>query len=166
MGGLVPFLWRATVTTDIQPVPADSLGFGFVVPVTVHFDELDAFGMLHNARYPLLMERAWSTYWQEEGFDFTGDRAVEADSFSVVRELRVTYEVPVNRIGRYAAHIWLERLGNTAVTYGFRLCSADGAVTYAHGTRVLVHLDPVTLSPSPFSERFRSLARKLLRPES
>ncbi|GKQ40123.1 hypothetical protein ALMP_66490 [Streptomyces sp. A012304] len=66
--------------------------------------------------------------------------------------------------GGYAVHLWLERLGTTGLTYGFRFCSADGAVTYAHGTRVLVRLDAATLRPAPWSETLRSAGRGLLRP--
>lgn len=60
-------------------------------------------------------------------------------------------------------HLWLDRLGTTGLTYGFRFCSADGGTTYAHGTRVLVRLDPATLRPAPWSEMFRNLGRELLR---
>ncbi len=41
--------------------------------MTVHFDDLDALGLLHNARYPLLVERAWSELWQANGVAFDGD---------------------------------------------------------------------------------------------
>lgn len=62
--------------------------------------------------------------------------------------------------------LWLDRLGNTGLTYGFRFCSADGSMTYATGTRVLVRLDAETLRPAPWSDGFRAAGRALLRPES
>lgn len=37
---------------------APAVSHGKLIPVTVHFDDLDALGLLHNARYPLLVERA------------------------------------------------------------------------------------------------------------
>ncbi|MFI5758823.1 acyl-CoA thioesterase [Streptomyces sp. NPDC051569] len=138
---------------------------GALVPVSVHFDDLDALGLLHNARYPLIIERAWTAYWEERGLRYEGDWAAAGDACNAVKELRLTYELPVNRTGAYAVHLWLERLGNTGLTYGFRFCSADGSVTYAHGSRVLVRLDPATLRPAPWSDLFRSLGRQLLRPE-
>ncbi|CAM5500697.1 putative protein OS=Streptomyces glaucescens OX=1907 GN=SGLAU_05835 PE=4 SV=1 [Streptomyces glaucescens] len=70
----------------------------------------------------------------------------------------------MTRPGAYAVHLWLERLGTTGLTYGFRFCSADGSTTYAHGSRVLVRLDADTLRPAPWSERFRAAGRELLRP--
>ncbi|MFG2308350.1 acyl-CoA thioesterase [Streptomyces sp. NPDC048566] len=137
---------------------------GRLLPVTVHFDDLDALGLLHNARYPVLVERAWTALWSERGVGFDGDWAAAGDACNAVKELRITYEAPVDRPGAYAVHLWLERLGTTGLTYGFRFCSADGSLTYAHGTRVLVRLDAATLRPAPWSETFRAAGRELLRP--
>ncbi|MFF7412841.1 acyl-CoA thioesterase [Streptomyces lydicus] len=141
------------------PVP-----YGQLVPVTVHFDDLDALGMLHNSRYPLLVERAWAEYWHGRGFGFDGDWAAAGDMCNVIKEMRVSYERSVTSPGRYAAHLWVERLGRTGLTYGFRLCSADGTETYAHGHRVLVRVDAGTLRPTPWSDRARAIATELLRP--
>ncbi|MEU1517838.1 thioesterase family protein [Streptomyces sp. NPDC005811] len=143
---------------------APALSYGRLIPVTVHFDDLDALGMLHNARYPLLVERAWTEFWEANGVRFEGDWAAAGDACNVVRELLISYDAPVTRSGAYAVHLWLERLGGTGLTYGFRLCSADGAATYARGTRVLVRLDAATLRPTPWSEGFRAAGRALLRP--
>ncbi|MFI1213494.1 acyl-CoA thioesterase [Streptomyces sp. NPDC020802] len=143
---------------------ASALPYGQLIPIGIHFDELDALGMLHNARYPLLVERAWLRLWQERGFDFSGDWQTTGDACNVVKELRITYEAPVNRVATYAVHLWLERLGTTSLTYGFRFCTADGGVTYAHGSRVLIRLAPETLRPTPWSEQLRAAGQDLLRP--
>ncbi|MER7488057.1 thioesterase family protein [Streptomyces sp. NPDC126497] len=152
------------MTAEAPPAPA--LSYGRLIPVTVHFDDLDALGLLHNARYPLLVERAWTELWQEKGVRFEGDWEAAGDACNAVRELRIGYEAPVTRAGAYAVHLWLERLGRTGLTYGFRFCSADGAVTYARGSRVLVRLDATTLRPAPWSETFRDGARELLPPDA
>jgi acyl-CoA thioester hydrolase len=145
----------------VSPAPAH----GAFVPVTVHFDDLDALGLLHNARYPVMVERAWGALWNERGLVFEGDWEAAGDFCNAVREFTITYDAPVKQPGRYAVRLWLDRLGRTGLTYGFRFCSADGAVTYARGTRVLVRLDPATLRPAPWSERFRASARDLLLPQ-
>ncbi|MFD6299694.1 acyl-CoA thioesterase [Streptomyces sp. NPDC060235] len=146
-----------------EALAAPVLTHGRLLPVTVHFDDLDALGLLHNARYPVLVERAWTALWSELGFGFDGDWEAAGDACNAVKELRITYDAPVVRPGAYAVHLWLERLGTTGLTYGFRFCSDDGAVTYAHGTRVLVRLDATTLRPAPWSDAFRSAGRGLLR---
>ncbi|MBJ6999943.1 acyl-CoA thioesterase [Streptomyces sp. CRPSP2-6A1] len=148
----------------VEAPSAPAVSYGRLIPVTVHFDDLDALGLLHNARYPLLVERAWTELWHEYGIRFDGDWVAAGDACNAVRELRIGYEAPVTSPGRYAVHLWLERLGTTGLTYGFRFCSADGAETYARGTRVLVRLDATTLRPAPWSDGFRAVARELLRP--
>ncbi|MEU6659467.1 thioesterase family protein [Streptomyces sp. NPDC046821] len=151
------------MTAEAPASPA--LSYGQLVPVTVHFDDLDALGLLHNARYPVMVERAWTALWAERGLVFEGDWAAAGDFCNVVKELRITYDAPVDRHGAYAVHIWLDRLGTTGLTYGFRFCSVDGMTTYARGTRVLVRVDPATHRPAPWSELFRTLGRELLRPQ-
>ncbi|MFH8341648.1 acyl-CoA thioesterase [Streptomyces sp. AM6-12] len=150
------------MTAEAPSAPA--LAHGRLIPVTVHFDDLDALGLLHNARYPLLVERAWTELWHEHGIRFDGDWAAAGDACNAVRELRIGYEAPVTSPGRYAVHLWLDRLATTGLTYGFRFCSADGSTTYAQGARVLVRLDATTLRPAPWSDGFRAAARELLRP--
>ncbi|MEU5096597.1 thioesterase family protein [Streptomyces sp. NPDC020996] len=151
------------MTAEAPTAPA--LSYGRLIPVTVHFDDLDALGLLHNARYPLKVEQAWTELWQGHGIHFEGDWAAAGDACNAVKELRITYEAPVTRPGTYAVHLWLERLGTTGLTYGFRFCSRDGSTTYARGARVLVRLDAETLRPAPWSETFRAAGRELLRPE-
>ncbi|MER6072420.1 thioesterase family protein [Streptomyces sp. NPDC001817] len=143
---------------------APALSYGRLIPVTVHFDDLDALGLLHNARYPLLVERAWTELWSEHGIRFDGDWHAAGDACNAVRELRISYEAPVTGPGVFGVHLWLDRLGTTGLTYGFRFCSADGARTYAQGTRVLVRLDASTLRPTPWTDAFRAAGRELLRP--
>ena len=50
------------------------------------------------------------------------------------------------------------------MTFGFRLCSAGGTLTYAHGSRTNVRLDRQTLRPAEWSDEARRVNEKLLRP--
>ncbi|CAL9592168.1 acyl-CoA thioesterase [Streptomyces sp. enrichment culture] len=153
------------MTVEAPPAPT-AVPYGLLMPATVHFDDLDALGLMHNSRYPLLVERAWSAYWERHGIRFAGDWTAAGDACNAVKELRITYEAPVARAGTYAVHLWLERLGRTGLTYGFRVCSPDGTVTYARGSRVLVRLDAATLRPTPWTGDFRAAARELLPPDA
>ncbi|MFD7922203.1 acyl-CoA thioesterase [Streptomyces sp. NPDC059740] len=148
----------------VQPT-APTVPYGRLVPVTVHFDELDALGMLHNSRFPLHVERAFTQYWSGQGFRFEGDWEAAGDMCNVVKDLHITYEQPVHLPGEYAVHVWVEELGRTSLTYGFRFCSADGGTTHALGRRVLVRVDARTRRPTPWSEHARAVAGELLRHE-
>ena len=148
---------RTKFSSDASPE------YGFVVQMMVYFDDFDSFGMLHNSRYGVLAERAWATYWQQRGLAFSKDWELLDDGFIVLKEQRISYEFPVTRPGEYGFHIWVEHIGRTSLTYGFRVCSADGTVTHAHGSRTIVRLDRQTLRPSEWSQEGRSVSEKLLR---
>jgi acyl-CoA thioester hydrolase len=154
-----------TVNADVSLGSDVKPAYGFLVPMTVHFDDLDSFGMLHNSHYGVLAERAWTWYWLQREVGYSKDGVVIGDGFIVVKELRISYEFPIDRPGKYGVHVWIERLGRTSATYGFRVCSGDGSRTYAHGSRTIVCLDRKTLRPSAWSEHVRSLSRELLRPD-
>ncbi|GAA3739513.1 acyl-CoA thioesterase [Streptomyces tremellae] len=149
-----------STATDSAQQAADP-AFGALVPVEVHFDDLDSFGMLHNARYGVLTERAWISYWQGHGIAFDADWGQMEDGFNVVKEVRITFDRPITRPGRYAVRLRVEHLGTTSLTYGFDVCDPQAGVSYARGSRTVVRLDPGTRRPAPWSDRARALAERL-----
>jgi acyl-CoA thioester hydrolase len=140
-----------------------TIEFGHVERVPVHFDDLDPMGMVHNARYALLIERALATFWRRHGHTFRDGRPTTPDAFNVVKEFSVTYRTPIRGTGEVGAHFWIEHLGSSCAVYAYRLLSADGATVYADGQRVVVKLDQSTLRPSPWTLEARTVAEGLLR---
>lgn len=138
--------------------------YGHLEPITVHFDDLDAMGILHNARYPVLLERALSPYWTLRGHSFQGGRPTSPDVFHAVREFTISYLAPVRGTGQIGVHFWLEHFGRTSATYGFRFLSLDGERVHAEGRRSIVRLDPATMRPTEWSDAARQAATPLLRP--
>ncbi|GAA2686119.1 MULTISPECIES: acyl-CoA thioesterase [Nonomuraea] len=130
-------------------------------PVQVHFDDLDAMGLLHNAHYSVLVERAITAFWTEQGWHFDPARSRFKDVFFAVREFTITYHVPIMGAGEPLVHFWIERMGNTSGVYGFRVLSPDGETVHAEGRRVNVNIDPSTLRPTPFSPEIRDAAQVL-----
>ena len=128
--------------------------YGHVEPVTVHFDDLDAMGIVHNARYAVLLERALSGYWAPLGFTFTDGRPTSPDVIHAVREFTITYQAPIRGTGPVDVHFWAERVGETSAVYGFRFVTGD--VVHAEGRRTIVKLDPATLRPAPWSDAGRA----------
>lgn len=141
-----------------------TIQYGHVEPVTVHFEDLDAMGVVHNARHALLVERALAAFWRRRGHSFDAAGPTTPDTFNVVREFSITYGAPIRGTGEITVHLWIESLGESSGVYGFRLTSPDGAVVYAEGRRAVVKLDPATLRPAPWTEDARSIARSLRRP--
>ena len=89
--------------------------------VDIYFDDFDLMGILHNARYAVLIERAIAAYWIRLGFPLDSSRALLA-----VAEFTITYRVPVSRVGPIGVEFWVERLGRSSCVYGYRVVSADG----------------------------------------
>ncbi|WP_188189806.1 acyl-CoA thioesterase [Nonomuraea sp. SYSU D8015] len=135
---------------------------GVLEPVEVHFDDLDAMGLLHNSRYAVLVERAIGAFWHRLGWAADPARSAFKDVFLAVREFKVTYHVPITGVGRPVVHFWLDRMGRTSGVYGFRVLSEDREVVHAEGYRVNVNLDPATLRPAPFSDELRAAAAPLM----
>jgi acyl-CoA thioester hydrolase len=137
--------------------------YGHATTVPVHFDDLDALGVLHNARYAVLLERAMINWWSARGVSFAGGAPTTPDAFNVVREYAITFHAPIRGTGDITVHFWLDSLGTSSASYGFRFTSLDGTVIHAEGRRVNVRLDPATMRPAPWTPQGRSLAETLLR---
>ena len=90
----------------------------------VYFDDLDPFEILHNARYLLLFERTMGSFWEELGLGALQTRDAE-DRFHFVRANHVEYLSPVRGVGSVRVRVWVERLGVTSLTFGFRMMPLD-----------------------------------------
>jgi acyl-CoA thioester hydrolase len=134
---------------------------GVIEPVMVHFDDLDAMGVVHNGRYTLLLERALAAYWSRAGWAFDPSAPHFKDVFFVVREFAITYHTPIARVGEVHVQLWLDHLGSTSAVYGFRVLSEDETVLHAEGRRVQVRLDPATLRPAVIGPELRAASRPL-----
>lgn len=138
--------------------------YGHVEFVAVHFDDFDPMGVVHNARYALLLERALAAFWGGHGHSFEAGRPTTSDTFNVVREYTITYHTPIAAVGNVAVHLWIERVGESSGVYAFRVLSADGSTVHAEGRRVVVKLDQTTLRPTPWTPEARAIATSLARP--
>ena len=135
----------------------------FVYETAVHFDELDAMQMLHNARFVVHMERAAIAYFDALGHPWARAHAENPDQFHVVRTQRVDYLRPFAGTGTMRVEVWCERLGRTSCEFGFLFTSRDGAVEHARGSRTVVKLDPATLRPKPWTDAFRAGMSAIMR---
>ncbi|MBX5480825.1 MAG: acyl-CoA thioesterase [Myxococcaceae bacterium] len=121
----------------------------------VYFDDLDAFGILHNARYILYFERTVGSFWKHLGWRGILDDTSNPDQFQLVRANHLEYLRPVIGVGEVRARVWVEKLGRTSLTFGFCLLPLDEDLPYATGTRTMVRIDPRTRKPVEWTENFR-----------
>ena len=120
----------------------------------VYFDDLDAFYILHNARYLLLFERTVGAFWDAVGMGaFVPPEP--GDHWHLVRANTIDYLTPVRGTGRVRVRVWIEKMGRTSLVFGFRLMPLDRDVDHARGTRTVVRVDPETQRPVPWTDAFR-----------
>lgn len=136
---------------------------GTIESAEVHFDDFDPMGIVHNARYAILVERALMKYWLRHGWSFDPNESKLGDATLAVREFAITFNVPIRTAGEVAVHFWLDKLGTSSVVYGFRVLSSDHSVVHAEGRRVQVAVDRETGRPKPLTDLLRAAAQPLLR---
>ena len=130
--------------------------------IMIHFEDLDAMGIVHSGRYVNVFERALAAYWDRAGWSYDSSNPRFTEMLFVVREFAITYHVPISRAGTVHVQLWLERLGTTSLVYGFQVLSEDETVVHAEGRRVQVWLDPATLRSTPISSDLRKACQPLL----
>ena len=124
----------------------------FISRQRVRFDQLDALGMLHNAQYLVLFERARTDFWLANGY-FMDERT--ADWPYYVRRNEVNYYRAVYAETDVCVTVTVEKLGTTSVTLGHTLLGEDGTLI-ADGQCVLVRVDKKTKRPISWSDWFRN----------
>jgi acyl-CoA thioester hydrolase len=121
----------------------------------VYFDDLDAFRILHNARYVLLFERTIGAFWRHLGWGGPLDVQSNPDQFHFVRANHIDYLRPVVGVGQVRVRVWVEKLGRTSLTFGLRCLPFDEDSDFATGSRTIVRVNPETWRPEPWTDSFR-----------
>lgn len=121
----------------------------------VYFDDLDIFGVLHNARYPLLLERTIGDFWKKMGWGGLSELHRNPDQFHLVRVNHLEYIRAVEGIDDVRVRIWVKKLGTSSLTFGFSVLPTDEDTVFAEGYRVLVCIDQDKRRPKPWSNDFR-----------
>ncbi len=154
-----------SVAPQTPTVDSTAAKGGHVEVVPVHYDDLDAMGIVHNARYAVLLERALNAFWTPLGYTFDGGVFSQPDAFLAVAEFSIVYRAPFRGTGKVNVHFWIDRLSETSAVYGFRMVSGDGATMHAEGRRVQIRLDQETMRPTAWSPPCREILQALQRGE-
>jgi acyl-CoA thioester hydrolase len=149
------------MSTSVERPVVAPVGHGVSVAVPVYVDDLDGYGMLHHARYAVLLDHALTDFWVGAGLRLSPDTSV-----TVVRRLALTYHEPIRRPGRVDVRMCVTEAGRTSALYRFEVwsSSAEREVLHAEAERLVVNLDPATLRPAPFPDDQWRMAQPLLAP--
>lgn len=136
---------------SVPPVPYPSRQY-------VPFDMLDALGVLYNANYLVLFERARMDFFRTQSWPLLPE-GVEWPYYVVRNE--VTYHAPIGSPQETIVTVGIARLGNTSLTFTHALIAADGTLA-ADGLATIVRVNPETQRPTPWQESFRQIVAPYL----
>jgi len=122
----------------------------------VHFDELDALGLLHHTRYLLHLERAQQKFFEKllGVDDFNMDR--DEDIYVVVHGLEARFRQAVSIPGLIAVDYTIGRIRSGGVTMSFTIRHPEEDTVYCEGTRTLCKLSAKSHQPTPWTPAFRA----------
>lgn len=106
--------------------------------------DLDAFGHVNNSNFLTYLEEArirWFGTFEGEWVD---------DGIApLLAAVQLNYRAPIDYPSSIVVELFAERIGNTSLTVGHRITSADGGIRHADGHVVMVWIDRATGRPIP-----------------
>ncbi|GEN10790.1 acyl-CoA thioester hydrolase [Myxococcus fulvus] len=124
--------------------------FPVVVPFTLHWSEMDAFGHANNARTFTWFETARIAYLARIGMtgpSGAGETRIQGGIGPILKATQAEYVRPVVFPVRLAASARVSRIGNTSVTLEHAVFGEEDGTLYTKGTAVIVTLDYVKNEP-------------------
>ena len=136
-----------------------STGRPFISTQFVHFDLVDLLGVVHNAQYFFLFERARTDWIQSHGLWYGSP---EFDwPYYVVRN-EIDYLAPIFGGVEIDVSVQIDKIGRTSATFHHLIATPDGQKA-AEGRTIVVRVDPDSKIPIPWTDRFRRLAESIKR---
>lgn len=127
----------------------------FTYTADVHFDELDALGVLHHTRYLIHLERAQQKFFEHllGVSDFNVER--DEDIYVVVHSLEARFREPLRTPGKMNVIYAIERVRSGGVTMTFEMLGATTTAIYCTGRRTVCKLSAQTHQPAAWTGNFR-----------
>jgi acyl-CoA thioester hydrolase len=123
--------------------------------VPIRFADIDALGHVNNAVFLSYMEVVRTAFWAE----FIGEVRVQEIDFVLAR-VEIDYRRPVLFNDALACDLWLEKVGRSSFTVGYRFFVDDTLVAEARSVQVFVDL--ATGASKPVPDSFRARVREFL----
>src|SRR5687768_8154770 len=130
----------------------------FISRQRIHFDLVDLMGVVHNAAYLVLFERARTDWIQSHGLWY-GSPDFDWPYYVVRNE--VDYLAPILGGDEVEVSVSVGKIGQTSATFAHVITTGDGTKA-AEGRTTVVRIDPETKRPLRWSDRFREMAESLI----
>ena len=129
-------------------------GYRFVLPVEVHFRDVDAMGHINNAVYLTYMESARMAWWMH----VTGRHSLR-DIAMILARTEVDYRSPATYGDRLAVGVRCASVKRSSFVLEFRVVERESARLVAEARKVLVHYDYSSLRSTPIPDDLRARIR-------
>lgn len=128
-------------------------GYPVVVPIRVHWADMDALGHVNNARYFTFFETARMALFERVGLTAVGTPEVGP----ILAHTRCDFLAPVRYPAELVSATRVERLGRTSFTMGYAVAHAGRtAEPVARGEGVVVLIDYRDGTKVPIPDELRT----------
>ncbi len=109
--------------------------------------DLDAFGHVNNSNFLTYLEEARIRWFETFDGQWVNDAIAP-----LLAAVQLNYRAPIDYPSAIIVEMFAERIGNTSLTVGHRIRSADGNVLHADGHVVVVWIDRASGRPIALPE--------------
>ena len=125
----------------------------FRLPIALRWRDLDAFNHVNNSNFMTYLEEARIRWFESLGEDWVTDTTAP-----LLAAVQMNYRVPIPYPAEVVVELFADRVGNSSVTIGHVIASADGATLYADGHVVMVWVDRASGRPTALPGMVRRVA--------
>ncbi len=104
--------------------------------------DLDAFGHVNNSNFLTYLEESRIRWFETFGGQWVDDAIAP-----LLAAVQLNYRAPIDYPSSISIELFAQRIGNTSLTVGHRIRSADGSTLHADGHVVMVWIDRATGRP-------------------
>ena len=143
---------NAATTADVaSAAPAAPVLFRHAIEP--RWRDLDAFGHVNNSNFLTYLEESRIQWFRTLGREWVTEAIAP-----LLAAVHINYRAPIEYPSAIAVELFASRIGNTSITIGHRIVSADRSVLHADGDVVMVWIDRASGKPVPLPEAVREVA--------
>lgn len=125
----------------------------FRLSISPRWRDLDAFDHVNNANFLTYLEEARIQWFVGLGKPWMSDTMAP-----LLAAVQINYRLPIAYPSQVVVELFAQRVGNSSVTIGHRIVSADGTTLHADGHVVMVWVDRASGKPVALPEVVREIA--------
>jgi acyl-CoA thioester hydrolase len=125
----------------------------FRMPIALRWRDLDAFNHVNNSNFMTYLEEARIRWFESLDEDWVTDTMAP-----LLAAVQMNYRVPIPYPAEVVVELFADRVGNSSVTIGHAIASADGTTLHADGHGVMVWVERASGRPTPLPAAVRRAA--------